>query len=133
MPIVTRVLARFRAAMINRDWMVKDPELKPSKLAKRYAKALLKIGVGTRIEVIRSVVDIPQGWDYRIYTVLEITPRHGDRLRAAITLNVTEGQEASGSVRLDAPHGTISVPRGKPDQVIDGMMDEIVSRLKRSG
>lgn len=126
-----RVVARFKAAMSNTDWVVRDPELLPTKLAKRYARALLKIGVGTRIEVIRSVADIPRDGDYRIYTVLEITPRHGERSRAAITLNVSEDQRASGSVRLDALRRNLSVPSGTPDQVIDRMMAEVVGLLRR--
>ncbi len=117
--------------MSNTDWVVQDPELLPTKLAKRYARALQAIGVGTRIEVIRSVADIPRNWDYRIYTVLEITPRHGDQVRAAITLNVATGRGASGSVRLDNPPRTIPASRGTPDQVIEQMMDRVVGLLKR--
>jgi hypothetical protein len=121
-----------RKPMRNTDWVVTDEEFEPSKVAKRYSRALQKIGVGTRIEVVRSVADIPKGGGYRIYTVLEITPRQGDRVRAAFTLQVPENKQAFGKAQIDAPYGAITVPSGTPDQVIEELMAETVAKFKRS-
>jgi hypothetical protein len=64
--------------------------------------------------------------------VVTITTPGGEDINAAITLNVAEGQEASGNVHMDAPYGVVTTARTRtPDQAIQRMMSDVVSALKR--
>jgi len=127
---VSRVLVRFVTALGNTDWVVKNPDLLPTKLARRYARELLKLGVGTQIDVVRSVADIPDNWAYRIYTVIDVTPLRKPPIRVSFRLWVDEDGHAAGDVMLAKPNKGTSVAKGDPDRVIEHMGEQAVAMMR---
>jgi hypothetical protein len=126
----SRVLARYKAALGNTDWVVKNPELQPTKLARRYVQELLKLGVGTQIDHVRSVADIPDNWAYRVYTVIDVTPLRKPVIRVSFRLNVAQDGDASGDVILARPNNAKSVSKGHVDHVIEQMGHEAVDMMR---
>jgi len=114
------------------DYLVKDREYLPRPLTAKYIKLLkTRIGRGTQVKIIKSDTIMPRGWDYGNYTVLEITPPGTtESVKAALTLNIASN-ETSGIATLDAPYGTIPVPRSNySEQVVNWLTSEIGNLLK---
>lgn len=129
--LVLRVLARYKQALGNTDWVVKNPDLQPTKLARRYGKELLNVGVGTQIDYVRSVADIPPNFAYRIYTVIDVTPLRHPPIRVSFRLSVAEDGEAVGEVLLSKPNKGTSFPKGPVDHVVDHMGRAAVTLIKQ--
>lgn len=114
------------------DALVKDKNLLPKPLSARYVKELKRLLKGAAVKVVKSESIAIRGWDYGNYTVLEITPKNAETVRAAITLNVAS-DEVSGNATLDAPYGVITVPRyPSVDRFLTALLSEVAGRLQRT-
>lgn len=113
------------------DQLVRRPELRSGPLSKHYARVLkAALGRGAKVDVEHASSTAVRGWDYGNYTRLRVVPPGASEPHTVdFTLNVKEGQEASGIAFID-PDTRHSIPiqalRSKsPDEVIGSMLVEV--------
>jgi len=112
------------------DDLVRRPELRSIPLSKHYASVLKKaLGRGAKVDIETASATAVRGWDYGNFTRLRVVPPGATEPRIVdFTLNVKEGQEASGIGYVD-PDTRHSIPfqamRSKsPEEVIGALLVE---------